>query len=257
MYLNGQYWGVYEYREKVDDLDFTEEYYDQPRHFVDFIKTWGGTWEEYGTEDDWLDLVTFCTSQDMTDAANYDYVSSQLNPLSLIDYFILNSYIVSADWLDWNTAWWRGRHPDGDAKRWRYALWDMDASFGHYINYTGVPDTGPGADPCNPDDMGNVGGQGHIPVLNALFENETFNNTYLNRWADLGNTAFSCQNMHAVLDSMVAVIEPEMERQFGRWGGNLAGWQVELQELRDFIDERCEDEVVGGIEDCYDVTSSI
>ena len=255
VYLNGQYWGVYEYREKVDDLDFTEEYYDQPRHFVDFIKTWGGTWEEYGTEDDWVDLVAFCTSQDMTDAANYDYVTSQLNPLSLIDYFILNSYIVSADWLDWNTAWWRGRHPDGDAKRWRYALWDMDASFGHYINYTGVPDTGPGADPCNPEDMGNVGGQGHIPVLNALFENETFNNTYLNRWADLGNTAFSCQNMHAVLDSMVAVIEPEMERQFGRWGGNLAGWQVELQELRDFIDERCEDEVVGGIEDCYDVTS--
>ena len=92
-------------------------------------------------------------------------------------------------------------------------------------------------------------------MLNALFENETFNNTYLNRWADLGNTAFSCQNMHAVLDSMVAVIEPEMERQFGRWGGNLAGWQFELQELHDFIDERCEDEVVGGIEDCYDVTS--
>ena len=59
VYLNGQYWGVYEYREKVDDIDFTEEYYDQPRHFVDFLKTWGGTWEEYGTGDDWYDFVTF------------------------------------------------------------------------------------------------------------------------------------------------------------------------------------------------------
>ena len=39
VYLNGEYC-VYEYREKVDDLDFTTEYYDQPRHFVDFIKTW-------------------------------------------------------------------------------------------------------------------------------------------------------------------------------------------------------------------------
>ena len=93
-------------------------------------------------------------------------------------------------------------------------------------------------------------------MLNALFENETFNNTYLNRWADLGNTAFSCQNMHAVLDSMVAVIEPEMERQFGRWGGNSGrDGNSNCRELRDFIDERCEDEVVGGIEDCYDVTS--
>lgn len=253
VYLNGQYWGVYEYREKVDDVDFTEEYYDQPRHFVDFLKTWGGTWEEYGTGDDWYNLVNFCTTQDMTDAANYDYAITQLNPLSLIDYFILNSYIVSADWLNWNTAWWRGRHPDGDAKRWRYALWDMDASFGHYINYSGVPNTGPTADPCNPESMGNLGGQGHIPVLNALLGNETFWNMYINRWADLGNTAFSCTNMHAVLDSMVAVIEPEMPRQIDRWGGSMAGWQNELQELRDFIDSRCEDEVVGGMEDCYDI----
>ena len=253
VYLNGQYWGVYEYREKVDDVDFTEEYYDQPRHFVDFLKTWGGTWEEYGTGDDWYDFVNFCTTQDMTDAANYDYAITQLNPLSLIDYFILNSYIVSADWLNWNTAWWRGRHPDGSAKRWRYALWDMDASFGHYINYSGVPDTGPTADPCNPESMGNLGGQGHIPVLNALLGNETFWNTYINRWADLGNTAFSCPNMHAVLDSMVAVIEPEMPRQLERWGGSMAGWENELQELRDFIDSRCEDEVVGGMEDCYDI----
>ena len=124
----------------------------------------GGTWEEYGDGDDWYDFVNFVTSNDMTVAANYEYAITQLHPLSLIDYFILNSYIVSMDWLNWNTAWWRGRHPDGGAKRWRYALWDCDASFGHYINYTGIPDTGPTADPCNPESMGNVGGQGHIPV---------------------------------------------------------------------------------------------
>jgi len=158
------------------------------------------------------------------------------------------------DWLNWNTAWWRGRHPEGDAKRWRYALWDNDASFGHYINYTGIPDTGPTADPCNPEGMGNVGGQGHIPVLNALLGNETFWNTYINRWADLGNTWFTCETMNAVLDSMVAVIEPEMPRQCERWGGNVAGWQTELEQMRDFIDSRCQDELLGGMEDCYDVT---
>ena len=254
VYLNGQYWGVYEYREKVDDLDFTEEYYDQPRHYVDFLKTWGGTWEEYGTGTDWYDLVTFCTTQDLTVSANYDYVVTQLNPMSLIDYFVLNSYVVTMDWLNWNTAWWRGRHPQGEAKRWRYALWDNDASFGHYINYTGIPDTSPAADPCNPEAMGDVGGQGHIPVLNALLENETFWNTYINRWADLGNTWFTCETMNAVLDSMVSVIEPEMPRQCQRWGGTVAGWEAELQEMRDFIDNRCQDELLGGMEDCYDVT---
>ena len=254
VYLNGQYWGVYDYREKVDDTDFTTEYYDQPRHFVDFLKTWGGTWEEYGSGDDWYDLVNFVTGQDMTVDANYEYAISQLHPMSLIDYFVLNSYVVCMDWLNWNTAWWRGRHPEGGAKRWRYALWDMDATFGHYINYTGVPDTSSDAGPCDPESMGNVGGQGHIPVLNALMTNETFYTTYINRWADLGNTYFTCDYMHTVLDSMVLVIEPEMPRQCDRWGGDVAGWEVELQQLRDFIDERCESELMSGMEDCYDIT---
>ena len=49
--------------------------------------------------------------------------------------------------------------------------------------------------------------------------NEDFFALYVNRWADLGNTHFTCENMHAVLDSMVAVIEPEMPRQCDRWGG--------------------------------------
>ena len=253
VYLNGDYWGVYEYREKVDDLDFTREYYDQPRHFVDFIKTWGGTWNEYGSDADWDTFVNFVTTNDMTDPANFEYVESVYNTMSLIDYFILNSYIVSADWLNWNTAWWRGRHPEGGAKRWRYVLWDMDASFGHYVNYTGVPDTGPGADPCNPDNLGDPGGQGHVPILNALLENEDFFADYVNRWASLSNSYFNCEYMHATLDSMVNVIEPEMQRQCDRWGGNIAGWETELTQLRDFIDTRCAEVVVEGMEDCYDV----
>ncbi|MFN8699747.1 MAG: CotH kinase family protein [Flavobacteriales bacterium] len=255
VYLNGQYWGVYEMREKVDDIDYTDHYFDQPEGFVDFMKTWGGTWAEYGSGADWNALVNFVTTNDMTNDANYQYVLTQYNTHSLIDYFIMNTYIVSMDWLNWNTAWWRGRHPDGDARRWRYTLWDMDASFGHYVNYTGIPNTSPNSDPCQIEDMGNVGGQGHVPVLNALFDNEDFTADYINRYAMHSNTIFSCETMIAVLDSMIAVIEPEMTRQCQRWGGSVAGWQSAVQELRDFIEARCADEIIGGLEDCYDVTA--
>ena len=253
LYINGQYWGVYEYREKVDDSDFTNRYYDQGRYDIDFLKTWGGTWTEYGNGNDWYDLVDFITGNDMTVQANYEQAVSELNEMSLIDYFILNSYVVCADWLNWNTAWWRGRNPDGDGRRWRYALWDLDNTFGHGANYTGLPDTGSEADPCNPENMGDVGGQGHIPVLNALMDNDEFWATYINRWADLGNTHFTCENMHAVLDSMIGVIEPEMPRQFERWGGDYDGWMSEVEEMHDFIDERCNETVLSGMEDCYDV----
>ena len=252
-YLNGEYWGVYEYREKVDDSDFMEEYYDQTRWDIDFIKTWGGTWVEYGSSADWGPLQTFVTTQDMTDPANYDYVITELNEMSMIDYVLLNSFVVCADWLNWNTAWWRGNDPDGDGRRWRYALWDMDNTFGHGANYTGVPSQSPDADPCNPESLGDPGGQGHIPMFNALLTNETFWATYINRWADLSNTHFSCESMNAVLDSMINVIDPEMPRHVARWGGTYDGWQANVQEIRDFIDARCADSVIGGLEDCYDV----
>lgn len=42
VYLNGDYWGVYEMREKVDDHDFTDYYYDQSKNNLQYLKTWGG-----------------------------------------------------------------------------------------------------------------------------------------------------------------------------------------------------------------------
>ena len=114
MYLNGDYWGVYELREKVDDIDFTDYNYDQDS--VAFLKTWGNTWVDVLINeqdpntvfDEWDDIRTYITGNDMTDMANYQYVKDRFNVGSLIDYFLLNSYVVNADWLNWNTAWWRG-----------------------------------------------------------------------------------------------------------------------------------------------------
>ncbi len=255
LYINGAYWGVYDVREKVDDTDYCKYYYDQPAGFIDFIKTWGGTWTEYGSSADWNTLRNFITSNDMTVQANYDYVLTQYDHMSLIDYFILNGYVVCTDWLNWNTAWWRGRHPQGQARKWRYTLWDNDATFGHYINYTNVPSDAPDASPCQVENMGDVGGQGHIPILNALFDNPNFLADYVQRYASLSNSIFSCEQMIHVLDSMADVIAPEMQRQCTRWGGNVNSWQVNVQEIRDFILLRCNNEIIGGIEDCYDVTA--
>jgi len=251
MYVNGEYWGVYEIREKVDDLDFTDYYYDQGAGDVEFLKTWGGTWEEYGTIDEWNDLRDFILTNDMTDPANFDYVKGLYNRGSLIDYFTLNSYIVCADWLNWNTGWWRGLNPDGEKKKWRYILWDMDASFGHYINFTGVPDQSANADLCDPEQLGDPGGQGHVPIWNTLLENESFFADYINRFSDLSGSYFTCEFMHAHLDSLVGLIAPEMPRHIDRWGGTMAEWESNVQDIHDFIDTRCAT-VNDGVLDCYD-----
>lgn len=256
LYVNGQYWGVYEIREKVDDNDFTDYYYKQDVPYVYMLKTWGGTWEEYGAPNalpDWDALKAFINTNTLTIDANYDYVDSLLNTKSIRDYFILNAYVVCADWLNWNTAWWRGINPNEGTKKWRYMLWDMDATFGHYTNYTGIPDQGPGADPCNPEQLGDVGGQGHVPILDSLLKNPKFHQDYINRYIDLNNTALSCDNMINLLDSLINLITPEMPRQISRWGGSYAGWQANVTTLRNYIIARC-DSITEGMKDCYNLS---
>jgi hypothetical protein len=126
----------------------------------------------------------------MGNAANFTYVDSQLNWESLVDYFVLNSYVVNQDWLNWNTSWWRGMDPLGDKKKWRYALWDMDATFGHYINYTGIPDPSANADPCNAENLPNPGGQGHTDILEKLIAENKCNECHIRRVGGDGNSIY-------------------------------------------------------------------
>lgn len=256
VYLNGQYWGVYELREKMDDADYTKFYADQDKYNLYFLKTWGGTWEDYGApnaQPDWDALVNYIQTNNMGNAANFTYVDDRLNWKSLIDYFVINSYTVNQDWLNWNTMWWRGINPAGDNKKWRYGLWDLDATFGHYFNYTGIPDDSPGADPCNAENLPDPGGQGHTEILSKLLaENAEVEQYYVARYADLVNTHLSCTYMIYLLDSMVNEIQPEMAAHCARWGGSVAGWQTNVQTLRDFINDRCV-ELTQGMIDCYEL----
>jgi PKD repeat protein len=252
VYLNGVYWGVYEMREKVDDHDFTDYYYDQDKNNLQYLKTWGGTWTEYGApnaQPDWDNFVNFVTTNPMTIQANYDQAKSVFNTGSLIDYFLLNAYVVCQDWLNWNTAWWRGMDTNGDKKKWRYTLWDMDNTFDHGTNYTGIPSSDPNAEPCDPSTLGNTGGQGHVPIWNKMLANQEFHDDYINRWQDLANGPLSCAFMIQILDSMVSVIEPEMPRQISTWGGTYAEWQSNVTDLRNFILARC-DSMNSGFIDC-------
>lgn len=257
LFLNGEYWGLYEIREKVDDNDFTDYYYDQDS--VEFLKTWGGTWadvlgdnqSENSVFDSWDEIREFITTNDMSNEDNYNYAKSIYNMGSLIDYFILNTYIVNADWLNWNTAWWHGLREEGEKKKWRYVLWDMDNTFDHGANYTDIPSQDVNADPCDPENIGDTGGQGHIPIWNALLNNDEFFADYINRWTDLSNNYFSCEFLISHLDSLINLIEPEMPRQINRWGGNYNTWQSNVNDMRDFIEERCEI-INSGILDCYD-----
>ena len=101
----------------------------------------------------------------------------------------------------------------------------------------------------DPSTLGNTGGQGHVPIWNEMLTNQEFHNDYINRWQDLANGPLSCSFMIHILDSMIAVIEPEMPRQIATWGGTYNAWQSNVSDLRNFILARC-DSMNAGFVDC-------
>ncbi len=240
MYVNGQFWGVYGIREKVSDHDYTEYYYGQDKYHLYYLMLWGGSWAEYGGQaawNDWNELHDFIKFNDMANQDNFEYVKTRLDYTSLVDYIILNSFVVCSDWINWNVGWWRGTNPEGGHLKWGYILWDEDATFNHYINYTGVPGTLPNVNPCFPQNLTSDPEQ-HIYMFNRLRQNAEFQAYYTSRYIDLYNTVFKPDNMIPYLDEVAGKMEPEMEKHVQRWGGTVARWQSNVQKIRNFINAR-------------------
>ncbi len=257
VYLNGAYWGVYDLRDNPDDHDNTDYYYGQDKFHLYYIETWGSTWAQYGGAAalaDWSALRSFIMANDLSVPSNYQHVSDRLDVKSLTDYVLANMFSVCSDWLNWNTAWWRGTDSTGTHLKWGYILWDNDATFGHYINYTHIPDTSASALPCYPESIdGSNDPEDHIGVLLRLRQNPAFNQYYITRQFDLWNTVFSCNNMIPELDSTANLIDPEMTQHAARWAGTYSEWQHNVLQLRNYIIRRC-DSLVHGWQTCYSVT---
>lgn len=256
VYLNGAYWGVYDLRDDPDNHDNTNFYYGQDKFHLYFLERWGNSWAQYGGTaafDDWNSLYNYAMSNDLTDPAKFQYVSDRLDVTSLIDYVAVNMFTVCTDWLNYNTGWWRGLDSSGTHLKWGFILWDNDATFDFYINYTGLPSTAADATPCDVESPGVDDPDDLIGLLTKLRTNSHFNTYYVNHLLDLWNTVFDCDNMLPALDSTVALIDPEMAAHAVRWNGTYAEWQANVQVLRNFIIDRCA-AITGGFMSCYNLT---
>jgi|GEM_PF-308626 len=254
VYVNGRYWGVYEIREKIVHKSYTKHYYDQDEDDLDYISYWGERTQRYGNGADWDALINFINTNNMGNVSNFNYVDNEVNLTSWTDYVLFNNYIVSKDWNNYNSAWWRGRNPEGGAQKWQFILWDMDASFGHYINYSNVPNTTPNASPC--DVLNNSPIEDPERLLSSfekiLDQNPDFKDFVANRYNDMLNTYWSCDYAISLLDKMTIEKEPEMQRQLSRWPVSLGGgnqgnnngtyteWQNHVQDIRNFMNARCD-----------------
>jgi hypothetical protein len=109
--------------------------------------------------------------------------------------------------------------------------------------------------PCFPEDLDNPYSdpEGHISVLNKLRTNAEFDQYYISRYIDLLNTTFNNDYMINLLDSMAAVIAPEMQNHTERWGGTYTKWQSNVQRIRNFVTTR-NGIIKAGLRECYNLT---
>ncbi len=250
VYINGNYWGVYELRERIDD-DYCNKYYNQDadEDEVNMLEYWGGLVIEYGDATSWNTAYNFISTNNLTIPANYNTACDMVDKESFIDYFIINTFFVNSDWLNWNTKWWEGT--GGAGVKWKYTLWDMDNTFDLGQNYTGLPTTGVYANPCDVQTLfPNNPNIPHVVMFNKLFDNDDFFQDYLNRYADLLNTNLHKDSIVDFIDDLYTKLLPEMTEHTTKWGGTVPGWTANVNALKTFANTRW-DTVMGSLVDCY------
>ena len=129
VFINGQYYGLHDIRERWDDTWFAQNYHipaDKIDHLlyghVDSATVSLGV--EKGNSTDWLELMSFLNTADLTNATNWTYVESRIDMDSFMDFVISESYGNNTAWLH-NREFWKEKKAGA---KWKWFLTDMDRS---------------------------------------------------------------------------------------------------------------------------------
>ena len=220
VFINGEYWGLHEMREANKNSDyFRAHYYDGEQVPFDLLD-WGGAEVDEGDSDHWDALMDFLYENDLTIDENYQYVTMQVDIENYIVYMIHCIYIGKLDWPGQNEYLWRPKTEEG---RWRWAQFDMDQGLSDWAGL----ERDFLWDILNRDDL----------LLNFLLENASFQQLFLNYYADLMNTYFLTEVEVAHFSEMVEELEPYMPEYQDRWQLNQ-DWDTDKAFALSLIQQR-------------------
>ena len=207
VYLNGEYWGVYGAREKIDEHYVSDNFLIESS-LVDLMNSFtvlNGTSEAINTSFDYL------MNEDVNSETFYQAFTHRFNIQNYIDYFVIQTYIQNMDWIGiaWganNIKLWR---PQAENGKIHYVLYDTDGSFSYFSgsewdNYLQYAMT-----PANP----NI----HSELFNKVLQNEQFRCEFSSRYADLINTVFRTDSFNTTVDTIKSELLPAMQDHVDRW----------------------------------------
>ena len=207
-YINGEYWGMYNLREKINEHMLAS------KHNVDAddITLLTNNAEEIeGSNEEYNQLIDYISSTDLTLDSNFEYVEQQIDLNAYALYQASNIFFNNTDWPGNNIKFWK--HQEG---KWRWIMYDTDFGFGPFWapenydeNTLGFALYPHGQNWPNPS--------WSTLLFRRLTTNIGFRNKFINRYADELNTRFLADKVKNHIDQIYATIEPEVITHYERW----------------------------------------
>ncbi len=139
LYLNGEFWGLYNLTERIDQ-QFLRSYSDKDSEWNIIAKESGwenGVWynREEVKEGDyigWEENQNWVGSADFSVPGNLGVLQNRVDMENVFSYLFLEAYVQNLDWPDSNWTIYRRMDPGakGNEGKWRMMVWDAEMALG-------------------------------------------------------------------------------------------------------------------------------
>ncbi len=221
LYINGNYWGVYFLREKVDE-EFISHHYNVDSN-TNIVRIDNNITS--GSITDYRNLINYVRNNDATTDSFYDYVDKHLDIDNFIDYLIGELYTTNNDIV--NTRFFNNKSLDSG--KIKMIFYDFDYGFYNYdYNYLNWLLSSEGL------------GENHYDnsLIKALFRNKKFKEKFLERLSFNMKNVWSDENVLNRYNELYKLIKPEMKRNQQRWNSTLDEWEESCEKLKKYITNR-------------------
>ncbi len=245
VYLNGQYWGVYNLREKVSKFYLAQHFGIDDVDSIDILVGNGSNSANVVAGNglaDYKALIDFCKSKNcnLSNDSDYQYVSDRIDVNNFAQYCAFEIIVGNTD--TGNIKFWRSSELDN---KWRWLAYDFCWAFNRESPNSDVTKTsGYRRDffskYFNP--AGHGAGNGFDTTLGrSLLSNNKFVEIFLHYCADFYNNVYSPERINAKVTELQENIRFEMENyDLARWApyNNLSvkGWNSHVQNIRNYAD---------------------
>lgn len=229
VYLNGEYWGVYNIKEKINKHYLAQHYGIEDPDTIDLLV--GNGKIVSGSDADYKAMLEYAVSHDLSQKEHYDYISSLIDVENLAYYTAMQLYVGNSD--TGNIKFWKA-----PGRKWQWITYDFCWAMNASINGMKGYQWDSFAKYFHEKGHGVANGFSN-KLIKALMKNADFKKLFYQACADMANVVFTEENIINRVNELEANIDQEMVRDTELWSGmSHEGWKRSVNRLREFAQNR-------------------